>query len=133
MKIIIPIQSYSDIITNSSSELFCVITSDNKLREIHDLLDLIVGFNQEFEITPVVNYINKENEVAKINGRNWGAEYILEDINEFLIKNKDLPDNFIEIDFPYCLKKCKTFYIQGLKAILNEQFGENNYIIKFYD
>lgn len=52
MKII----SISDLITNSSSEVFCVITGPEKeLQEIEDILDDIFGYNQEYEITPVVD------------------------------------------------------------------------------
>lgn len=38
------IQSITDIITNSSSELFCTITSEKHLKEIYEILDSIVGY-----------------------------------------------------------------------------------------
>ena len=39
----IPIQSFGDIITNSSSETFCTITSDEKLDDIFKALKAIIG------------------------------------------------------------------------------------------
>lgn len=39
----IPIQSFGDIITNSSSETFCTITSDEKLDDIFKALTAIIG------------------------------------------------------------------------------------------
>lgn len=47
MKIKIQIQSVSDIITNSSSEVFCTITSGNFINEIHELLKPLFG-NDDF-------------------------------------------------------------------------------------
>lgn len=49
------ILSISDIITNSSSEVFCYITGD-KLDEIYDIFYKIVGYYQEYELTPVIEY-----------------------------------------------------------------------------
>ncbi len=55
MKII----SISDLITNSSSEVFCYINGpENEIDEIHDILDNIFGWNQEYEVTPVVDQVN---------------------------------------------------------------------------
>ena len=49
------ILSISDIITNSSSEVFCYITGEEKvLKEVYVTLDRIFGWNQETEVTPVV-------------------------------------------------------------------------------
>lgn len=58
---LIPIQSYSDIITNSSSELFCTITSEKHLKEIYQILDSIVGYRQEPEIDVCIDYCSKSN------------------------------------------------------------------------
>ena len=50
------ILSISDLITNSSSEVFCYITGDeNDLEEIYNTLYSIFGYNQEYEITPCVS------------------------------------------------------------------------------
>ena len=49
------ILSISDVITNSSSEVFCYITGEEEvLKEVYDTLDRIFGWNQESEVTPVV-------------------------------------------------------------------------------
>ena len=49
------ILSISDVITNSSSEVFCYITGEEAiLEEIYKTLDGIFGWNQESEVTPVV-------------------------------------------------------------------------------
>lgn len=56
----IKIQSFSDIITNSSSELFCQITGDN-LNTINEFLsEIIKGTDSEFDPTIYYNgdYIN---------------------------------------------------------------------------
>lgn len=54
MRIKIYVQSASDIITNSSSEIFCTITSKDFLEEIHDVLIGVFGYG-DYEIDPVVN------------------------------------------------------------------------------
>lgn len=99
MKIIINLQSWSDIITNSSSELFATITSEDGdiSEEIYHIIDSLFGWNQEYELTPVVSYIEDT-------------------------KN-------IEIDLPYRLDTYKTFYKEGFKALLDEKIGKDNYKI----
>ena len=49
------IQSISDIITNSSSEVFCKITSENNLNEIYEFLREIFP-EDDYEMNPVVDY-----------------------------------------------------------------------------
>ena len=116
-KIIIPIQSYSDIITNSSSELFCTITSEKHLKEIYEILDIIVGYRQEPEIDVCIDYCSKSN------------------IEESELKSqfyKELPDKWIEVDYPYCKNSVKEFYISGFEGILNKKIGKANYKIRYY-
>ena len=50
------ILSISDLITNSSSEVFCIITPEAKsmVKDIFEVFDDIFGYNQEYEVTPVV-------------------------------------------------------------------------------
>jgi hypothetical protein len=56
MKNFIVIKSISDLITNSSSEVFCYINGpETEIDKIHDVLDTIFGWNQECEITSVVD------------------------------------------------------------------------------
>ena len=51
------ILSISDLITNSSSEVFCIITPEAKsmVEDIFEVFNNIFGYNQEYEVTPVVS------------------------------------------------------------------------------
>ncbi len=110
MKIILSIQSISDLITNSSSELFCRIEG-NDIEKIYKLLDPIFGWYQEYEVDPVIELREKEN---------------IDE--EYLDDYKDYPDKWIEIDMPYRLDNQLTFYKAGFKAIL-DKFFKNQYKI----
>lgn len=59
------ILSISDLITNSSSEVFCYIRhlDPQVTQEIFDVFNDIFGYNQEYEITPVVDRTS-DNEVT---------------------------------------------------------------------
>ena len=59
-KLIIPIQSLSDVVTNSSSELFCTIFSDTQLEQIYGLFDDLFGYNDDSELGPTVRIINTQ-------------------------------------------------------------------------
>ena len=124
---LIPIQSYSDIITNSSSELFCTITSEKHLKEIYEILDSIVGYRQEPEIDVCIDYCSKSN------------------IEESELKSQFYKDKFIKcvlfplglmlvafFDYPYCKNSVKEFYISGFEGILNKKIGKANYKIRYY-
>lgn len=113
IKIIIPIQSISDIITNSSSEIFAYIYSKKNLKLIYAIIDHIFGYNQEYEMTPCVDLKNKSD-------YDYSDEYI-----------QFFPEEWIEIELPYNMNDCKEFYRKGLEAILDEKIGHNNYIIKY--
>lgn len=105
LKLIINIQSISDIITNSSSETFCKITADNKniLEAIEDLLYPLFGTEYEYDV--VLNMKNKE------------------DIDPKQYDNYDeLLEQWIEIDMPYRLNDQSVFYRKGLEAILEDNF-----------
>lgn len=55
------ILSISDVITNSSSEVFCYITGEKTtLEEVYKTLDRIFGYDQECEVTPVVAMSDKQ-------------------------------------------------------------------------
>ena len=104
-------------ITNSSSELFCTITSEKHLKEIYEILDSIVGYRQEPEIDVCIDYCSKSN------------------IEESELKSqfyKELPDKWIEVDYPYCKNSVKEFYISGFEGILNKKIGKANYKIRYY-
>lgn len=112
IKILIPIQSISDIITNSSSEIFAYIHSKDNLYVIYDIINHIFGFNQEYEITPCV-YLKDKSNID-----DYSDEYF-----------KSFPDRWIEIELPYDMDNYKEFYREGLEAILNKRIGSNNYVI----
>ncbi len=123
MKIIIPIQSVSDIITNSSSELFAVIDANREILEsIYKLINTLFGCNQESEITPVVTLCKRPTKKdiedgfrSDYNSWRWNN---IEDIYS-------LPENWIEIELPYQVDECKLFFKAGLDAILKENFGDS--------
>lgn len=60
----IPIQSMSDIITNSSSELFCVISDSKDLGLIDDFLREIIN-GEDSDLEPSV-YYNVDNSSIEI-------------------------------------------------------------------
>lgn len=111
-KIIIPLQSISDVITNSSSELFCTIFSEKQLESIYKLLSKLFD-NSDPEIGPTVSLIDKRTD-----------SYYAED--DYY---KDYPDSWIEIDLPYDTFG-HIFYEKGLEAVLKDNF--NDFKIKFY-
>lgn len=109
---IIKIQSISDIITNSSSETFCKITSDNKtvLTLIEDLLAPLFG--EEYEEDVVLRMMSKEDVDPR-----WCNDY------------DSLPDQWLEIEMPYRLNEQEAFYKAGLEAILGQSFPKQYHII----
>lgn len=111
IKIQIYLQSISSIITNSSSEVFAYITSEDKLDEIYAIINQLFGWNQESEITPCVDIKDNDNTVY----------------------TKVLPQRYIEIELPYHLSFAEEFYSAGLEAILNDKFGKDNYKIIYID
>ena len=64
MIIRIPIQSFGDIITNSSSETFCTITSDEKLDDIFDALTTTIG-SKRYSEDNIYVYKNLDEETNK--------------------------------------------------------------------
>lgn len=115
VKIRISIQSISDLITNSSSEVFCRICSQDSIEEIYNLLEPLFGNGYRDECPRLYKY-NLEDE----------KEYLsIEDI-------KKLSDKYLEIDLPYELGECSDFFKAGLEAVLDKYF-ENNYTIEYYD
>lgn len=113
MKIKLKIQSISDVITNSSSEVFCSIsTEDESLREtIFNLLKTILP-GDDSDYSPVVRITNP-----------WDHEKMEEDLSK----------KVIEIDLPYSHYDCVDFYKEGVSAILEKHFGKDNYTIDFGD
>lgn len=115
----INIQSFGDIITNSSSEVFCTISAEKDVCEfIYEILSGILPTDGDSEIHPVVDYRKKEDE-DKI----WYSE---EEWN-------NLPEAWIDITMPYGSghEDCDTFYRAGLEAVLKTHNIPGNYTIDF--
>lgn len=108
VKVIIPVQSMSDVITNSSSELFCTIFSDKYLNDIYEFFKGYIGVEYSDESLSI--YLNHKDEDD--------AYY------------KDYPDDWIEIHMPYDYCNVSDILRVGLKAILENKF-KNGYKIVF--
>ena len=113
IKLFINIQSFSDIITNSSSELFAVIESEKFLDRIKSLFDMLIP-NQDSDLTPVIRIFNDCKD-------DWHHKPELD------IKS----DRWIEINLPYHQESYTIFFKTGMEAILDQKFGKENYIIKY--
>lgn len=109
VKIIIPVQSMSDVITNSSSELFCTIFSDKHLDDIYEFFRDIIGVGYSDESLSV--HIEHKD------------EYYDEECY------KDYPDNWIEIHMPYDYCNVSNILQVGLKAILENKFKDGYKIV----
>lgn len=102
----IPIQSVSDIITNSSSEVFCTINANkDTLEQINKILSRVIRYYNYDECEPSLRYKTKEELLED----GWYTE---EDL-------ADKPDQWIEIDMPYSMLGCESFYKAGIKALLD--------------
>lgn len=109
----IKIQSISDIITNSSSEVFCRIESDDYLNEIYELLSPLFP-SDDPEIYPAISEV--------IPSEEWyGKEEEL----------KNLPDKWLEIELPYGMSESYKFYKAGLEAILDSKFKNKYKIVRY--
>lgn len=104
VRIDIKIQSLSDLITNSSSEVFCRISSD-RLEEVVDLLSPLFP-NHDSEMGPTLNCWEQGE---------WDEDY----------------PSFISIEFPLGMEGYEEFYKKGLEAILDQFFGSENYTITY--
>ena len=112
----IKIQSISDIITNSSSEVFCRIESDDYLVKIAALLGNAIncGYGDP-EYEPICRLRYKEESY-------WCSD-----------EEKDkLPSQWVEIEVPYSWTG-REFYTIALPAVLDKLVGENNYKIIYED
>lgn len=99
------IQSISDVITNSSSEVFCTITgSDEVLNKISEILKAVIPDDYYWEEDPHLRMRNKENFVED----GW---YSAEDVAEY-------PERWIEVVLPYSVAHCSDFYKAGIEALL---------------
>lgn len=108
MKIIIPIQSVSDVVTNSSSELFCTIFSETQAEDIYKLFEDIFGYNTDSDLGPVVYLVHKSDD-----------DYYQEDE-----RYASFPESWVEIHTPYEAVDHSAFYTAGIKALLKEHFTD---------
>lgn len=113
----INIQSISDIITNSSSEVFCRIGSKTMLNEIFELFkELFPGTDCDYEVVArLINFDENEKE--------WLPEEVVKQLEECR--------ELIEIEMPYSMSECETFYKFGISGILNEKFPNGDYVVVF--
>lgn len=110
MKIIIPIQSLSDIITNSSSELFCVVfdTDTQKYKSIIEswFNDYDYGFDVE------------------ISDDRYAEECLFGDESEERLPFKG---KCLIVHVEQHQTVCGEFLKEGMTAMLNKHIGKDNY------
>ena len=99
----INIQSISDIITNSSSEVFCTITGKDA-KSIYETLSPL--FEGDSDFTPFLEYWEE-------------GEY-----------DEDAPE-MVQLNIPYSCSEASEFYKAGMEALLAKYFGEGNYTIEY--
>lgn len=109
VKIIIPIQSISDVITNSSSELFCTIYSEEHLDDIYEFFKEYMGVGYSEDSLSI--YLEHKDDYPD-------EEYY-----------KDYPDSWIEIHMPYDYSNVSKLLQIGLEAILENKFKDKYKII----
>lgn len=107
VKVIIPVQSMSDVITNSSSELFCTIFSDKYLNDIYEFFKGYIGVGYSDESLSI--YLEHKDED-----------------NDYY---KDYPNDWIEIHMPYDYCNVSDILRVGLKAILENKFKDDYKIV----
>lgn len=110
MLIIIPIQSLSDIITNSSSEIFCTIYSEEHLYEIYRFLKAIIKDDYD-------------DDCISMSLRNKDEDYLDDDYY------KNYPESWIEINIPYGYGGITEILEVGLKSILEVKFKDKYKIV----
>ena len=116
-QLLIPIQSFSNIITNSSSELFCIISGNEDVLEfIRNLLSNIMDTEGYDEDYPSFEVFKKEN---------------LDKDNFVRESWKNMPEIGIKISLPYRLWNCEVFFREGLKALLENSEVKDKYKLDF--
>lgn len=128
IRIKLKVQSFSDIITNSSSELFAVIKDSDRLDDIYDVLLRIFGWDQESEQKMCVDIYERPTQ-EDLDGWNWWTW--LKNVSK-ASKPEDYPEKWIEIEMPYRLSEYRTYFEKGIEAILKEKFGDN-FTIEYYE
>ena len=114
------IQSISDLITNSSSEVFVVIHSSNRefIDELYQQLDAVYGWNQESERTPVLEYEGQSEH------DNWEYDY-----ERRYTREEDEPvidKTTISVEMPYCMRRSISYHRAGIEALIEEGIKKHN-------
>lgn len=99
----IPIQSFGDIITNSSSETFCTITSDEKLDDILKALKVIIG----------------------------SEGYSEDNLCIYKETDEETNEDYLRIDIPYDASNYIDLIGAGIEAILDKRF-KDKYSIRYW-
>lgn len=116
----IPIQSFSDIITNSSSEVFQTITgSEETINKVENIFRPLFKDDSWYDEDIPTMRIHYKSEIEED-----PEEYGFEDVDL-----SDLPEAWIEIWLPYGLGGCDEFFRAGIKALL-ESNNIKGYTIK---
>ena len=116
-QLLIPIQSFSNIITNSSSEIFCIIKGDKEtILFINNLLFNLLGENVYDEDSPMYELLCK----SDLDKNDYSKE-----------QWEKLSEYSIQISLPYNLWRCHTFFEEGLKALLENSEVKNKYKLDF--
>lgn len=121
------IQSIADIITNSSSEVFVTIHSDNRefIDELYEQLDMVYGWNQESEQTPVIEYEGQGNY------EDWEYSSRRFDYGE---EKPKVDKTTISIEMPYCLRKAIAYHRAGIEKLVDlgvKKYNVNDLKIEF--
>lgn len=102
--VVIKVQSISDIITNSSSEVFCTITGKDT-KSIYEVLSPLFKEGY-YDDAPFLDYWEE-------------GEY-----------DEDSPE-MVQLNLPYSCSGAPEFYKAGMEALLTKYFGEGNYTIEY--
>lgn len=105
MKYYLNIQSVSDIITNSSSEVFCRIESENSLELIKEILEPLFPYSHYSEDGPSLY-----ERILSEEKSDYDDGYL-----------DGFPEKWLEITLPYSMCDSEAFYEAGLEAILSSK------------
>ena len=128
---ILKIQSITDIISNSSSEIFCYISSDDQdfIKNVFGDIDDLCGYNQESEITPCVWLSDQKDDEFPYreyhNDYDDEDDYYGRDKNHHKEKNEN-PNLAVVIELPYSHNRFKAFYKEGLLGFLKDKYKEKD-------
>lgn len=113
MKYYISVQSISDIITNSSSEVFCRIESENSLELIKEILEPLFPCSCYSEDGPSLY-----ERILSEEKSDYDDDYL-----------DGFPEKWLEITLPYSMCDSEAFYEAGLEAILSDKVPDDYTII----